>query len=90
VSEGDLATVPPGDYAQISIRDNGRGIPEENLSKIFDPYFTTKGTVTQKGLGLGLTIVYSIIKKHGGYITVSSRVSHGTTVDIFLPVSPTS
>ena len=67
----------------IVIQDNGIGIPKEYLSKVFDPYFTTR----QKGSGLGLTTSYSIIKNHGVYITVESKVSVGTTVRIYIPAS---
>jgi len=74
-----------GDYIKISITDSGRGIPKEQMGKIFDPYFSTKDTVTQKGLGLGLAICYSIIKKHNGHIAVKSEVGKGTTVGIYLP-----
>ena len=74
-----------GDYVKISIIDNGRGIPDEQIGKIFEPYFSTKNTVTQKGLGLGLAICYSIIKKHNGHIAVKSQVGKGTTVEIYLP-----
>jgi len=72
-----------GDYVQISLRDHGVGIPEENIKKIFDPYFTTK----EKGSGLGLTTSYSIIKNHGGLLTVSSLPGTGTTFKIFLPAA---
>jgi CheY-like chemotaxis protein len=65
----------------ISITDSGTGIPEEHLGKIFDPFFTTKNT----GSGLGLATCHSIIKKHGGSISVSSREGEGTTFDIYLP-----
>jgi len=75
-----------GDYVKISVIDNGRGIPAELLDKIFDPYFSTKETVTRKGLGMGLAICYSIIKKHEGHIAVTSQVGKGTTVDVYLPV----
>ncbi len=74
-----------GDYIKISIRDNGRGIPQEHLEKIYDPYFSTKNTVTQKGMGLGLAICYSIIKKHNGHIAIESEVGKGTTVNVHLP-----
>ncbi|MCD6459325.1 CHASE domain-containing protein [bacterium] len=70
---------------KISITDTGIGIPEENLKKIFDPYFTTKEKTTDKGSGLGLTTSYSIIKKHGGQMTVRSIVNKGTTIEIFIP-----
>ncbi len=75
----------PGDYVKIIIRDNGKGIPPEHMDKIFDPYFTTKATVSRKGMGLGLAICYSIIKKHNGAITVHSEVGSGTTVTLHLP-----
>ncbi|MCS6858937.1 MAG: PAS domain S-box protein [Abditibacteriales bacterium] len=73
-----------GRYVKISIEDSGIGIPEEHLSKIFDPYFTTK----QKGTGLGLASAYSIIKNHDGYITVESELGVGTTFHVYLPASP--
>lgn len=75
-----------GKYVHISVIDNGRGIPPELLEKIFDPYFSTKDTVSQKGLGMGLAICYSIAKKHDGHIAITSEVKKGTTVDLYLPV----
>lgn len=75
--------VREGRYVAISIQDQGLGIPEENLTRIFDPYFTTK----QKGSGLGLAITYSIIKNHDGHIGVRSRLGAGTTFTIYLPAS---
>jgi CheY-like chemotaxis protein len=73
-----------GKYVRVSIKDRGIGIPEHHLSKIFDPYFTTK----HRGSGLGLATSYSIIKNHGGLITVESELGVGTTFDVFLPASP--
>lgn len=70
-----------GNYIKIIIRDDGKGIPEEDLPRIFDPYFTTK----EEGSGLGLASAYSIIKRHGGHITVKSCVGHGTAFTIHLP-----
>jgi len=70
-----------GNYVKISIQDQGIGIPEEYLGKIFDPYFTTK----EKGSGLGLTTSYSIMKRHGGHITLQSTVGTGTTFFLYLP-----
>jgi two-component system, cell cycle sensor histidine kinase and response regulator CckA len=75
------------DHVRISIRDEGVGIPEENMSKIFDPYFTTKGMGSQKGVGLGLAICYSIVKNHNGYIMVDSVPGKGTTFQIYLPAT---
>ncbi len=72
-----------GRYVRVSIADQGSGIPKEHLRKIFDPYFTTK----DKGSGLGLATSYSIIKRHGGLITVRSKVGVGTTFYFFLPAS---
>jgi PAS domain S-box-containing protein len=72
-----------GTYVKISLEDQGVGIQKEHLRKIFDPYFTTK----QKGNGLGLAIVYSIIKKHDGYIHVESESGVGTTFSLYLPAS---
>jgi PAS domain S-box-containing protein len=76
----DLA---PGDYIRIAIRDEGVGIPEQYLKRIFDPYFTTK----PKGNGLGLATTYSIIKNHNGLITVESEVHVGSTFTLYLPAS---
>lgn len=76
---------PQGKCVRILIRDNGPGIPEEIIGKIFDPYFTTK----DDGSGLGLAICHSIIKKHNGTITVESKPGEGTLFTIMLPVSST-
>ncbi len=72
-----------GKYIKISVADNGMGIPKEHLSKIFDPYFTTK----QQGSGLGLASVYSIIKRHRGHIEVESELGKGTCFTLYLPAS---
>ncbi len=81
LSDSNDYALAGGDYVKIEIRDSGGGISQENLEKIFDPYFTTK----TDGHGLGLAIVYSIIKKHHGLITFESIVGHGTIVTILLP-----
>lgn len=73
------------EFLKISIRDSGKGIPEENLGRIFDPYFSTKGNVTEKGIGLGLAIANKIILDHNGLIKVQSKIGSGTTFEIFLP-----
>jgi len=84
VGARDFPPLKGGKYVKISVQDQGIGIPEEHLQKIFDPYFTTK----QKGNGLGLALSRSIIKNHGGHIAVESRAGVGTTFFIYLPVSP--
>ena len=81
VHEEDTLPLKKGEYIKVSIEDEGVGIPEKYLQKIFDPYFTTK----EKGSGLGLAITYSIVKKHDGYITAESRSGVGTRFCIFLP-----
>ena len=81
----DVPTLKNGRHVKISIKDQGIGIPQESLAKIFDPYFSTKEMGAQKGVGLGLAIADSIIKKHDGVITVESQLGSGTTVSIYLP-----
>ena len=71
----------PGPYVHIAVQDEGSGIREEWLPKIFDPYFTTKST----GNGLGLAMAYSIIDKHNGHITVATEIGVGTTFHVYLP-----
>jgi len=75
----------PGNYVHISFQDQGVGIPEEQLDKIFDPYFSTKEMGVQKGMGLGLATAYALVKSHGGHVAVDSTVGVGTTVNIYLP-----
>lgn len=75
-------------FIEISFSDTGIGIPEENLNKIFDPFYTTKDP--GKGTGLGLSVTQSIILNHGGEIKVKSKVGSGTTFTIVLPVQSTS
>jgi PAS domain S-box-containing protein len=72
-----------GKYVNITIEDQGIGIPKEHLTRIFDPYFTTK----QKGSGLGLATTYSIIRNHDGFIDVESQVAVGTKFYIYIPAS---
>src|SRR6195256_3581276 len=78
-----IADLTPGDYIRISIKDQGVGIPEDYLKRIFDPYFTTK----PKGTGLGLATTYSIIKNHNGLIAVESELHYGSTFTVFLPAA---
>jgi PAS domain S-box-containing protein len=79
----DGLLLPEGKYVKITLKDEGVGIPEEHIGRIFDPYFTTK----QKGSGLGLATSYSIVKNHDGHISVQSKMSLGTTFCIYLPAS---
>ncbi len=80
-------TLSDNKYVKISIKDSGQGIAKNDLSEVFDPYYTTRKTCSKKGLGLGLTIAYSIMKKHNGYIEIESELGVGTTVHLYLPVA---
>jgi PAS domain S-box-containing protein len=75
--------LPKGEYVCVSIEDYGSGISPEHIAKIFDPYFTTK----EKGSGLGLATVYSILKRHDGLVTVESEPGRGTVFHLYLPAS---
>jgi two-component system NtrC family sensor kinase len=75
---------PSGDLVQLTVTDDGEGIPPENLVKIFDPFFTTKSE--GKGVGLGLAVSYGIVQEHGGDIEVQSKIGEGTTFTVTLPL----
>lgn len=76
-------TIQPGNYVKIEVKDQGIGIPKENLQRIFDPFFSTKEVGS--GTGLGLSTVYGIVRQTGGYIEVESVVNKGSTFIIYLP-----
>ncbi len=79
------ATIKSGEYIHITVTDTGTGISEKDLPHIFEPFYTTKEK--GKGTGLGLAMVYGIIKEHGGYITVESKAGRETKFNIYLPVT---
>ncbi|MBI5905599.1 MAG: PAS domain S-box protein [Deltaproteobacteria bacterium] len=83
IGPGDPLPLEPGPFVLVSVEDTGVGIPKESIHKIFDPFYTTKAG----GSGLGLATAYSVLKQHGGLITVDSRRGHGTTFRIYLPAS---
>ncbi|MFW6253629.1 MAG: PAS domain-containing hybrid sensor histidine kinase/response regulator [Chitinivibrionales bacterium] len=83
--EGRIGSSPPGGYSVLSISDTGCGIDEKDLLRIFEPFFTTKQS--GEGTGMGLAVVFGIVKNHGGNITVDSRRGVGTTFRVYLPVS---
>lgn len=86
IDENNIAFLPLlkiGNYVKFSVKDDGSGIEEEHLTKIFDPYFSTKSKDT--GSGLGLYVSYGIIKAHNGFIDVTSNRGAGTTFDVYIP-----
>jgi len=88
VTAGCGLPLKEGKYVKWSVKDHGVGIPQENLQRILDPYFTTKPTATARGKGLGLAICYSIVKRHDGFIGVKSEPGVGSTFSVYLPASP--
>ncbi|MBI5572253.1 MAG: PAS domain S-box protein [Desulfomonile tiedjei] len=83
VTPADGLLLEAGNYVKIVVKDHGSGIPKKYLTKIFDPYFTTKN----RGSGLGLATSFSIVKNHGGLITVDSDIGVGAAFSIYLPAS---
>ena len=78
-----IRTYLKGDYVCVDVSDTGRGIAPEHYSKIFDPFYTTK--VPGEGVGLGLSLSYDIVHKHGGIIKFDSTLGQGTTFTVMLP-----
>jgi signal transduction histidine kinase len=81
----EISSRQNGGNVVVQIRDTGPGIPKEHLSKVFDPFFTTREV--GKGTGLGLNIVHRVVEKYGGNVQIESEVGQGTTVIISLPLS---
>jgi two-component system NtrC family sensor kinase len=71
---------------EFAVIDTGCGIPENNLRRIFDPFFTSKAV--GQGTGLGLSVSHGIVQAHGGLIEVDSKVGEGSTFRVFLPIDP--
>lgn len=87
VSPGEGLQVGEGDYVEITVKDEGGGIREEHLTKVFDPYFTTKQMGCARGRGLSLSICHSIVVRHHGYIDVDPGGGAGATFRILLPAA---
>ncbi|MDR1026150.1 MAG: response regulator [Lactobacillus sp.] len=77
--------IKPGEFVVIDVKDNGCGISKENLTRIFEPFFSTKQNVVGSGTGLGLSMVYGIVRQTEGFIKVESEINKGTTFSIYLP-----
>jgi CheY-like chemotaxis protein len=84
--EGEIYGLAAGSYIRVTVADDGPGIPSEHLKRLFEPYFSTK----ERGSGLGLSTAYSIIRNHGGTITVDSREGIGSTFDVYLQAATTA
>ncbi len=80
--------VPPGDYAVLSVSDQGSGIEREDLARVFEPFFSKKKSKERSGTGLGLAIVHSVVKEHDGFVDVDSQIDQGTTFTLYLPRAP--
>lgn len=80
-------TVQPGEYVQLDISDDGPGIAEHIVGKIFEPFFSTKIMDRMRGSGLGLSIVHGVIEDHRGYITLETETGRGTTFSLYLPIT---
>jgi CheY-like chemotaxis protein len=82
-SSGKGLTLKAGNYVRITVADHGTGIPEDHMKKIFEPFFTTR----PKSSGMGLATAFSIVRQHGGHLSVESRAGSGSTFYIYLPTS---
>jgi signal transduction histidine kinase len=80
-----LRTWSDGAYARVEVRDTGQGIASDHVSRIYDPFFTTKAP--KKGTGLGLSVTYGIVQEHGGTIEVQSEPGAGTLFHLEFPLS---
>ncbi len=81
----DFDEVPAGNYAILTVSDNGDGIAEPHRVRIFEPFFSQKHLGEQSGSGLGLAIVHSVVKEHDGYINFTSKLGSGTTFTLYFP-----
>jgi CheY-like chemotaxis protein len=84
---GTFSRIPKGEYVKLTITDTGRGIPDDIIKNILDPFFTTKTSDKNRGSGLGLSIVDAVIKDHGGYLDLRTKIGKGTSFYVYLPIT---
>jgi signal transduction histidine kinase/ActR/RegA family two-component response regulator len=84
---GGYEPIPPGQYAVVSVSDDGCGIDPHELARVFEPFFTKKRSKETSGSGLGLAIVHGVVKEHGGFIDVTSTPNVGTTISLYVPLA---
>jgi len=84
---GKYGQVPKGEYVKLTLIDTGCGIQEENLHKVFEPFFSTKKAGKKRGSGLGLSVVHAVIKDHDGFIDLESVIGQGTSAYLYFPIT---
>ena len=77
--------IDPGNYVVIQVSDQGQGIEKKDLERVFEPFFTKKDQTSHSGTGLGLAVVYGIVKDHRGFLDVRSQLGQGTTFELYIP-----
>ncbi|MCK4856822.1 MAG: PAS domain S-box protein [candidate division Zixibacteria bacterium] len=85
--QGELTSIPRGEYVKLTVTDTGGGIDADVLPKIFDPFFTTKKTDKKKGSGLGLSVVHAVLEDHSGHIDCDSVPGRGTSFYLYFPIT---
>jgi len=78
--------IPSGEYVQVTVSDEGVGVAEEDLHRVFEPFFSRK-TLRRSGSGLGMTVIWATVKDHGGFINLQSRQGEGTRIELYLPIT---
>ena len=89
IGDSEYKRVPPGNYIEVTVSDEGSGIAPDRLNEIFEPFKSSK-PMAESGTGLGLAVVASVVHDHHGFVDVESKVGHGATFRVFLPVDESS
>ena len=88
VTPSDALPLPEGRYLHVCVSDKGTGIAPQDLPRIFDPYWSRDPMGTRKSMGLGLTLCYTILKRHNGFIVAESKPDAGASFHLYLPAAP--